>query len=1189
MKKYIILGFLLLLVAVLRAQNPVFSLPAGLQMTMGETVEVQLSVNTDLSPFDVKSYTFAISYNPARLKVTSVQYDAKLQSFSNVSNIQQSGEVKIAGASTSKITGSGTLITLTFEALAVGNDNVLGFITAECVLNEGTPAATYSNGSINIAAKPVITVSPNSTFLAIGQTTQCNVSGNVTSPVTWGVTNPSVGSISGTGLFTATGHGLTKVFATDAVGLKDTTDMVFEVTAIQLSFPSGLEQWQGWEITIPVKTTDFSSLNVLSGQFSLSYFGDVLQFLGAEKTGTLLENSSVSATETANGKMSLAFAGSQPVGYGTDELIKLRFRVLPMANRATSLTFSNVVFNENIKAVVQTGTFSPKILPALTITPASASLVAGDSLLFTASNGNAPYTWSVSDTRVAEIRQNGRLIAKEGGTTNLTVTDAVGANKTVSGIIVADMRMYFPVDTLENVAALGYTRCLTDSVPAGRPAVSSIEGEISLSNTNLKIIGVEQAGTFTEGWQKIITQVTDQRIKFYLAGSTPFRQKGVAFYLKTEPLPAFKEYDRSDIRFHNTMVNEGIPSPVFIDGSIEGKMFTAQDKTICLGEGTGTLTIPNAAGKIISGWKKRIRRPIATSWVNIANTTATYSDVPTQIGEWEYVAVVDGVNTKIANILVKTIPDVSGVISGNTVFCSVPQTQQYVVERRPTATEYRWRYSGTGVVLHPNENVLNLEITHDVTPGYLVMHTANSCGQSADSLMLELKPTIQPAGFSYDNTVIYYNRDTISFTDTSVGALSWTWSVSPATGVSFVEGTTSNSQHPKIQFNQSGDFKVKLEAQNSCRIDSVSQVITIQQFKNGILTTANNTGCLGTTFNIEFSQSTGTIEVWQVQKAGETTWTDLSAPAASPLSYSPATAGNYTIRVKLADDRGYSGTIAITVYTVPVKPVIVASCSTLSVNSENTVNWYKNGEYTTVLSTGKTFTPQWDVLYVAQIVANGCQSPYSDPVSISRITGTDIIAACDSYTWIDGITYTENNNTATHTLVGGAKNGCDSIVTLNLTVTKISVQVTLDNHTLTAQESDAIYQWFKNGILITGATARSYTTVENGKYSVKITKNSCIKVSDEIEVNLSSVRLVGPDNNLKVYPNPTEKWINVDFSGTFSKVEISVYNSMGILIGKQTFYDGRKAFLQLSGETGIYFLRIKLDNTPDAFIKVVKK
>lgn len=48
--------------------------------------------------------------------------------------------------------------------------------------------------------------------------------------------------------------------------------------------------------------------------------------------------------------------------------------------------------------------------------------------------------------------------------------------------------------------------------------------------------------------------------------------------------------------------------------------------------------------------------------------------------------------------------------------------------------------------------------------------------------------------------------------------------------------------------------------------------------------------------------------------------------------------------------------------------------------------------------------------------------------------GTDIQTACHSYIWIDGNTYTSNNNTATYHIVGGTVNGCDSIVTLNLTI-----------------------------------------------------------------------------------------------------------------------------------------------------------
>ena len=46
--------------------------------------------------------------------------------------------------------------------------------------------------------------------------------------------------------------------------------------------------------------------------------------------------------------------------------------------------------------------------------------------------------------------------------------------------------------------------------------------------------------------------------------------------------------------------------------------------------------------------------------------------------------------------------------------------------------------------------------------------------------------------------------------------------------------------------------------------------------------------------------------------------------------------------------------------------------------------------------------------------------------------GTDYQTHCVSYTWIDGITYTMSNNTATYILTNN--NNCDSVVFLNLTI-----------------------------------------------------------------------------------------------------------------------------------------------------------
>jgi hypothetical protein len=89
--------------------------------------------------------------------------------------------------------------------------------------------------------------------------------------------------------------------------------------------------------------------------------------------------------------------------------------------------------------------------------------------------------------------------------------------------------------------------------------------------------------------------------------------------------------------------------------------------------------------------------------------------------------------------------------------------------------------------------------------------------------------------------------------------------------------------------------------------------------------------------------------------------------------------------------------------------------------------WIDGNTYTTNNNTA-TYTLEGGA-------SNGCDSIVTlDLTIVNAVYGTDVQTACNSYTWIDGNTYTTNNNTATYTLEGGASNGCDSIVTLDLTV-----------------------------------------------------------------------------------------------------------------------------------------------------------
>ena len=68
---------------------------------------------------------------------------------------------------------------------------------------------------------------------------------------------------------------------------------------------------------------------------------------------------------------------------------------------------------------------------------------------------------------------------------------------------------------------------------------------------------------------------------------------------------------------------------------------------------------------------------------------------------------------------------------------------------------------------------------------------------------------------------------------------------------------------------------------------------------------------------------------------------------------------------------------------------------------------------------------------------------------LQALSATDTQTACDTYTWIDGITYTTSNNSATWTLTNAS--GCDSTVTLDLTITNSNtgtdVQTACDSYT----------------------------------------------------------------------------------------------------------------------------------------------
>ena len=131
---------------------------------------------------------------------------------------------------------------------------------------------------------------------------------------------------------------------------------------------------------------------------------------------------------------------------------------------------------------------------------------------------------------------------------------------------------------------------------------------------------------------------------------------------------------------------------------------------------------------------------------------------------------------------------------------------------------------------------------------------------------------------------------------------------------------------------------------------------------------------------------------------------------------------------------------------------------------------------------GNTYTASGD--YTANLTSiAGCDSTATLHLTVSEaMTSTDVQTSCGDFTWIDGITYTESNNTATYTTT--AASGCDSIITLNLTINNPVGTST------TATECGS-YTW--NGT--------DYTT--SGTYNYSYTDNNGCTVVDTLVLTIN--------------------------------------------------------------------------------------
>jgi PKD repeat protein len=186
-----------------------------------------------------------------------------------------------------------------------------------------------------------------------------------------------------------------------------------------------------------------------------------------------------------------------------------------------------------------------------------------------------------------------------------------------------------------------------------------------------------------------------------------------------------------------------------------------------------------------------------------------------------------------------TLPD--------TIFVNSPAT---IFNNAPAGGPLGHRWYVNAALVSTN---LNLLYTFTSASTYLIKLVTNGCFGS-DSMIKTVtvyNPTVKPVSNFISDVNLAETYDPVYFTDLSTkGPTWWYWTVTPATGVNFSNGTNNNSQHPVISFSNPGLYTICLKDSNSIGMSTTSCKT------NYILIKATNQMCI---FPFETRISTGTL------------------------------------------------------------------------------------------------------------------------------------------------------------------------------------------------------------------------------------------------------------------------------------------------------------------------------------------
>jgi hypothetical protein len=167
--------------------------------------------------------------------------------------------------------------------------------------------------------------------------------------------------------------------------------------------------------------------------------------------------------------------------------------------------------------------------------------------------------------------------------------------------------------------------------------------------------------------------------------------------------------------------------------------------------------------------------------------------------------------------------------------------------------------------------------------------------------------------------------------------------------------------------------------------------------------------------------------------------------------------------------------------------------------------------------------------------------------------------------------------------------GCDSVVTLDLTINVINTTVNINEPTLSANATNVGYQWVdcnNSFAVIPFANGQNFSPSANGYYAVIIDDNGCTDTSSCYQIFTVGVEKIDIESKVNIYPNPNNGKFFIELK---NDSQISIIDELGRDIYNSIIRKGREEIDLGNNVNGFYLIKITSNNQQSVFRMVINR